>query len=186
MPVPGGGGGFGVLDELAVGGVLPGTAEQDRRARRDPERGGCVLLGRTGGMVLVDPGCAAPGYLGDVCQGAGGQGLVVGEAGCPVGDGRGIPGDGDAGSLAVVAAGFGAAQGAAAGGDAKELGDGRGRGGLPAVTATTVLPRGGAMPAAAAWAVPWARRRCARRHRGRRWCRGRRWGWRSLRFSSRR
>ena len=33
-------------------------------------------------------------------------------------------------ALAVVAAGFGAAQGAAAGGDAEDLGDGRGRGGL--------------------------------------------------------
>ncbi len=82
-------------------------------------------------MVLVDPGWTAPGRLGDVSHGPGGQQLVVGEPGGPVGDGRGIPGNGDAGGLAVIAAGFGAAQGVAAGGDAEDLGDGCGRGGLP-------------------------------------------------------
>ena len=72
VPVPSGRRGFGVLDELSVGGVLPDASEQDRRARRNPERGDCVRLGRSSGIVLVDPGRAAPGHLGDVCQCPGG------------------------------------------------------------------------------------------------------------------
>lgn len=59
VPVPGGDRGFGVLDELAVGGVVPGTGEQDRRAGVDAERGGDLIVGGYCGIFLVHPGRAA-------------------------------------------------------------------------------------------------------------------------------
>src|SRR6266851_1138024 len=121
--VPGGGGGLGVFDERAVGGVVLGAGDQDGGAGRDAERGGGVVVGGCGGVFLAGPGGAAAGGLGDVGQRPSGQGRAVGQPGCVVSDGRGVPGDGEAGGLAAVAAGFGAAQGPAAGGDAQDLGD---------------------------------------------------------------
>ena len=80
MPVPGGGDGLGVLDELAVGGVVPGPGDQHGRARGDAERGGGVVAGGRSGVFFEGAGGAGAGGLGDVGQGPGGQGLGLGEA----------------------------------------------------------------------------------------------------------
>lgn len=53
--------------------------------------------------------------------------LVVGRVERSVGDGRGIPVSRDARGLAVVGLCLGVAQGATAGGDDEDLGDGSGR-----------------------------------------------------------